>query len=95
MGKKLGPSAGFPELESPQVGIFPNPAMDYFQLDWPLSEDPGEWELSLSDLHGRTLYRARGSDPFHEIGHLPEGIYILRLNHVRHKVISRKLMIIR
>jgi hypothetical protein len=95
MGKKIVASAGLPGLDSPPVSIFPNPAMDYFQVDWPPPEDPGEWEISLSDLHGRTLYRARGSDANHDIGHLPEGIYILRLDHQRKKVISLKLMIIR
>ena len=95
MGKRIDLPADLAKPVEPQVNVYPNPAVEYFQLDWPQTENPEEWELSLYDLHGRTIYRAMGSESVHPIGHLPEGIYILRLVSAGGQTLSRKLMIIR
>ena len=95
MGKQIKNPAGLQKPREILVNVFPNPAREFFQVDWPMTEDPDEWELSLLDLRGRMLYRARGSQNVHAIGHLPEGIYILRLNHAGRPNLSRKLLIIR
>ncbi len=95
MGRPLPASVEPEEAEELRVSIYPNPAATYFRLDWPPPENAGEWSVALLDLQGRTLYRARGSETFHDVSRLPEGFYILKLERSGRKTITRKIMIIR
>jgi len=95
MGKMIDLPAGLPERSELQVGLFPNPARDYFRLDWPPGENPAEWDLALIDLQGRIHYRAKGDQVRFSTEQLTRGMYILRLNHSNRRVVSRKLMILK
>ena len=95
MGKEILQTTDTPQEPEPRISIYPNPATEYFQVEWPPMTSTEEWELSLMDLHGRIIYRSPGSESIHNIGHLREGIYILRMTQKGVQQLSRKLMIIR
>jgi hypothetical protein len=95
MGKKILQTTEIPPGPEPRISIYPNPATEYFQIEWPPMTVVEEWELSLMDLHGRIIYSSPGRESLHNIGHLTEGIYILQLTQKGIRQLSRKLMIIR
>ena len=97
MGKALPEEPAPVGIEkSPDIilQIYPNPANTYFYLDLPEVMNPGEWSVTLYDLQGKTVYK-RWADHQHQISHLPDGIYILRLDQNGIYKASRKLMIAR
>lgn len=80
------------EVSAPEVRVFPNPSADAFTIDFP--EQQME-RLSVFDATGRLVRRVEGPHYDQYIlqrGHLPAGIYILRLEQ-KGSMITRKLMI--
>lgn len=73
---------GFTELhphQRRQVQVYPNPADSELHLIWP----PGlhqPWRYQLLDAQGRVLLEGTQQARL-EVGHLPEGLYLLRLDH--------------
>jgi hypothetical protein len=85
---------GTEEASETILRLYPNPASAHFYLDLPDAMDREEWSVTLYNLQGKTVYK-KWADYQHQIGHLPDGIYILRLD--QHGILraSRKLMIAR
>ena len=100
MGKAL-PSepapAGIENSQENLLKIYPNPASTYFFLDFPDVISPREWSVTLYDLQGKTVYKSRVDNAHqqHQISHLTNGLYILRLDQNGQIKASRKLMIAR
>lgn len=71
------------EASEIQITVFPNPANDLLHLDFPPGY-MGETLMTISDLGGKKVaektFQLQGSTAEEvRIGHLPKGIYILRL----------------
>jgi hypothetical protein len=90
--------ASLPEQE-PLIGVqlYPNPASDvvYMRVDQQLSADV---ELLVSDVNGRTVYDAGGSETagsnfiqIHRNG-LPDGLYVVQLRQNGQIIYSDKLL---
>jgi hypothetical protein len=58
----------------PEYRLFPNPAHDWLQM-----EGLERAEVEIIDLNGRLLSRHRYDGGVLAIGHLPKGIYVLRI----------------
>jgi hypothetical protein len=97
MGKALpvDPPVGIENTPEISFNIYPNPASTYFMLDLQDVMNPSDWNITLYDLQGKTVYINRADQLQHPISHLPAGIYILRLDHKGIFRASRKLMILR
>lgn len=95
LGKRPEQPAGLNIQDDPGVRVYPNPAAEYFLVEWPPVENPSQWKISLIDLHGKIHYRARGDVASHPVDQLPQGFYILRLDKNNSRSWSRKLMILR
>jgi hypothetical protein len=97
MGKALpeDPQVGILQPEEIAVKIYPNPARTHFILELPEVTNPEAWSVTLYDLRGSSVYIGRADQPEHHIGHLPDGVYILKLDRKGTPGIIRKLMIVR
>jgi hypothetical protein len=97
MGKALPaePAVGISQSAENFLRIYPNPANSYFTLDLQDVVNPAEWSITLYDLQGKTVYINRADQQHHPVSHLPNGIYILKLDHNGIFKASRKLMIAR
>jgi hypothetical protein len=73
--------------------IYPNPASHQFRIELPDAANPEEWSVTLYDLQGKSVYFGRCDQQQHPISHLPDGIYILKLDHKGNFRAGRKLMI--
>ncbi len=85
LGKALTWPAKTKEIRAPELKIWPNPASDQFFLELPPGEDAGEWTIGLYNLQGKLVYstgahRTHGpvEGPY-EIGDLPGGLFIVRV----------------
>jgi len=70
------------------LNIYPNPASDYLTAEWMA----GQYAvIEIMDLFGRTVetFRASGGRRYHDISHLKEGVYFLRVDDSK----ARKLII--
>jgi hypothetical protein len=69
------------EVELPELQIWPNPAVDYIQVD--LSNVPaGIWMLTVLDTEGSEVIRSSaraGQQPIIRLGSISEGMYFLLL----------------
>ena len=96
MGKALpeAPVVGITLPEEVLLKVYPNPASQQFWTDLPDVADPETWSVTLYDLHGRAVYVSRCGRHSHPVSQLPDGIYILKLDHQGIFKASRKLMIL-
>ncbi len=69
-----------PVKSGPSFSIYPNPAENYVTITKP--DDPSEYNVSVADLSGRTVYttRMKTSPLTIDTGSLPAGIYLVRLS---------------
>lgn len=68
---------GLIETDQTRSHVFPNPASDHLQI---VDAQPGS-DLIITDLHGRAVVQHRVSQSYEgvEVGSLPPGVYILRM----------------
>jgi hypothetical protein len=74
--------------------IYPNPASQQFRIDLGDVADPEAWSITLYDLQGKAVYASRCDLHLHPVNQLPDGIYILKLDHHGIFRTSRKLMVV-
>ncbi|MFC2112167.1 T9SS type A sorting domain-containing protein [Bacteroidota bacterium] len=93
-----------PEVENIQLHVYPNPAGDQFYVELSQNtssgKNEGKWSLSMYNLQGKMVYTSVLRSEYstkspHYIGDLPQGLYIVRVNHDGIYVTSSKLMIVR
>ncbi len=97
MGKALptDPPAGINTSPERLIKIYPNPAHSFFTLEIQDVAHPEEWSVTLYDLQGKTVYMNRADQQYHQVSHLSDGIYILKLDHKGIFKASRKILIAR
>ncbi len=68
------------------LSVFPNPASQNIQLNFP--DCPGSFKLVLSDLNGRNLIQKQHScdEPLH-VGNLMSGVYFIQADKLRTKLL--------
>jgi hypothetical protein len=78
------------ELENDLIKIIPNPINDYFELKADFQKIKSIW---ISDLSGRTIKKIKDSkNGSINIKSLETGIYLLNLETVNNKIITKKIM---
>lgn len=84
---------GVYEKENYRAEVFPNPAVDFVQLQFP-GDVPGRF-IALSDMQGKTLdiVRAEGKNATVNVRSLQKGMYILNINEGGINVKTMKVMI--
>ena len=85
---------GIKQQEEKVVGIFPNPAGNFFHLT--NIGDNGEINLSLSDMNGKLMLQRTISSSLDQvnISGIDQGIYPVRFV-TRNKVVTSKLVVLR
>jgi hypothetical protein len=68
------PSVGFDHEMAEGIQIFPNPALDFLQIEGA----PAEPSWKLFNLKGQVLSQGMGEKI--DVGHLAPGIYLLRID---------------
>ena len=71
-------------LDNTDIKVYPNPGQTTVYIVY---TDRLRWELT--DTQGKKI--AIGSDPWLEIGELPQGVYILNI-HISNRVITKKVV---
>jgi hypothetical protein len=84
---------GLYEEENYHADVFPNPAVDFIQLQFP-GEASGRF-ITVSDMQGKIMHRikAEEKDASVNVRSLPKGIYILNINEKGINVKTMKVMI--
>lgn len=77
------------------VSLYPNPASDYINIQFPLSLNDSPLTLSIYDYFGKLVYLSGEITPVINISDLKPGLYILRVSGPEFKAINKKFIISR
>jgi len=74
-----------------RINLYPNPTESFFMIEGPLSD----YSVQITDAYGSTLeqFQFSGENKNISIGHLPKGVYIVRIWDVRNGVSVVKQLI--
>ncbi len=85
-----GPNLAAQSGDNPEIQLFPNPVHDVLFL----SGIPQGAEVQLFDIQGKEVFKKRASADLEKIqlGHIPSGIYVVRMTNDSHQF-SKKVLI--
>jgi hypothetical protein len=75
------------------LSIYPNPSSQYFTIEWKGAENG---EAQLLDIQGRVLQRltlSQGIGILNTDGHLPNGMYLIRVQSGQGEVRTQKVLL--
>lgn len=86
---------GISKASEELMRLYPNPASDYINIQFPLSLNDSPLTLSIYDFFGKLVYLSGEITPVINISDLKPGLYILRVSGPGFKAINKKFIISR
>ncbi len=77
------------------LNIYPNPADEYINIQYPFSIDDYNLSVTIYDFSGRTIYMSGKAAPVINISGLSPGLYVLRLSGHGFAPVNKKFIISR